>query len=97
MPVPTNVRLNAEIKQLCGLVGIPNSSKITWHTGRRSTSSLMIKSGIPLQVLQKVLSHKSISTSLMYYTHVDDMMVSEQMKEMEKRLEKIKNRDSQTT
>jgi integrase len=97
LPVPTNVRLNAEIKQLCGLVGISNSSKITWHTGRRSTSSLMIKSGIPLQVLQKVLSHKSISTSLMYYTHVDDMMVSEQMKEMEKRLDEIKNRGSNKT
>jgi hypothetical protein len=33
----------------------------------------------------------------MYYTHVDDMMVSEQMKEMEKRLDEIKNRGSNKT
>jgi hypothetical protein len=46
----------------------------------------MMKAGIPLQILQKVLSHKSLSTSLMYYTHVEDSHVKEGMKLLDDRL-----------
>ncbi|MCZ2481297.1 site-specific integrase, partial [Aquirufa nivalisilvae] len=86
LPVKSNVHLNLEIKQVCQLCGIKDGNLTTWHSGRRSTSSLMMKMGIPLQILQKVLSHKSLSTSLMYYTHTDDTMVKESMKELEKKL-----------
>jgi integrase len=86
LPVKSNVHLNLEIKQVCQLCGIKDGHLTTWHSGRRSTSSLMMKMGIPLQILQKVLSHKSLSTSLMYYTHTDDTMVKESMKELDKRL-----------
>jgi integrase len=82
--------LNVEIKQICELSGIMDGHLTTWHSGRRSTSSLMMKMGIPLQILQKVLSHKSLSTSLMYYTHTDDKMVKESMKELDKRLIEFK-------
>ena len=91
LPVKSNVHLNYEIKQVCGLAGINNSEQITWHTARRSTSSLMMKAGIPLQILQKVLSHKSLSTSLMYYSHTDDEMVSKAMIELDKRLNEKKD------
>jgi len=86
LPVKSNVHLNIEIKQVCELCGIKDGHLTTWHSGRRSTSSLMMKMGIPLQILQKVLSHKSLSTSLMYYTHTDDSMVKESMIELEKKL-----------
>ena len=59
---------------------------MTWHSARRSTSSIMMKVGIPLQILQKVLSHKSLSTSLMYYTHVEDSHVKEGMKLLDEKL-----------
>jgi integrase len=90
LPVKSNVHLNVEIKQICELSGIMDGHLTTWHSGRRSTSSLMMKMGIPLQILQKVLSHKSLSTSLMYYTHTDDKMVKESMKELDKRLIEFK-------
>lgn len=48
----------------------------------------MMKVGIPLQILQKVLSHKSLSTSLMYYTHVEDSHVKEGMKLLDEKLNK---------
>jgi integrase len=91
LPVKSNVHLNLEIKQVCELCGIKNGHLTTWHSGRRSTSSLMMKMGIPLQILQKVLSHKSLSTSLMYYTHTDDTMVKESMKELDKKLNELKD------
>lgn len=88
LPVKTNVRLNAEVKQVCSLSGIKNSEQVTWHSARRSTSSLMMKMGVPLEILQKVLSHKSLNTTMMYYTHVEDKQVSEQMKKLDSRLNK---------
>lgn len=91
LPVKSNVHLNVEIKQVCELCGIKDGHLTTWHSGRRSTSSLMMKLGIPLNVLQKVLSHKSLSTSLMYYTHTDDKMVKESMQELDKRLIQLKD------
>jgi integrase len=91
LPVKSNVHLNIEIKQVCQLSGIKDGHLTTWHSGRRSTSSLMMKMGIPLQILQKVLSHKSLSTSLMYYTHTNDTMVRESMKELDKKLIQFKD------
>jgi len=91
LPVKSNVHLNVEIKQVCQLSGIKDGHLTTWHSGRRSTSSLMMKMGIPLQILQKVLSHKSLSTSLMYYTHTNDTMVRESMKELDKKLIQFKD------
>jgi integrase len=86
LPVKSNVHLNIEIKQVCELAGIKDGHLTTWHSGRRSTSSLMMKLGIPLQILQKILSHKSLSTSLMYYTHTDDKMVKDSMLVMDQKL-----------
>ena len=40
LPVKSNVHLNYEIKQVCGLAGIKNSEQITWHNGKqRDTKS----------------------------------------------------------
>jgi integrase len=86
LPMKSNVRLNYEIKQICSMSRIKDYEKVTWHSARRSTSSIMMKVGIPLQILQKVLSHKSLSTSLMYYTHVEDSHVKEGMKLLDEKL-----------
>ena len=86
LPMKSNVRLNYEIKQICSMARINEYEKVTWHSARRSTSSIMMKAGIPLQILQKVLSHKSLSTSLMYYTHVEDQHVKEGMKLLDEKL-----------
>lgn len=90
LPVKSNVNLNIEIKQICALAGIKSPDTITWHCARRSTSSLMMKAGIPLQILQKVLSHKSLHTSLQFYSHTDDEMVKEAMIKLDERLNTTK-------
>ena len=90
LPSKNNSRVNFELKQICEVSGVSTPEKVTFHSGRRSTSSIMMKMGVPLEVLQKVLSHKSLSTSLMYYTHVEDKYVGEQMKILEKKLDSRK-------
>ena len=86
LPVKSNVRLNYEIKQLASMARVDKPELLTWHVARRSTSSLMMQADIPLQILQKVLSHKSLSTSLQFYSHVDDTQVSSAMKLLDERL-----------
>jgi len=93
LPTKSNVRLNYEIKQICSMSRMSNPEMVTWHSARRSTSSLLMKSGIPVQILQKVLSHKSLNTSIQYYSHVDDEQVGKAMKIMDRRL----NRYSSST
>lgn len=86
VPSKNNSRINFELKQICELSGVSTPEKVTFHSGRRSTSSIMMKMGVPLEVLQKVLSHKSLNTSLQYYTHVEDKYVGEQMKKLDRKL-----------
>lgn len=86
LPIKSNVHLNYEIKQLASAARIKEPDTVTFHCARRSTSSIMMKAGIPLQILQKVLSHRSLSTSIQFYTHTDDEMVKKAMIELDERL-----------
>jgi integrase len=86
LPVKSNVRLNYELKQIASMAKIESCEKTCWHSARRSTSSLMMQAEIPLQILQKVLSHKSLSTSLQYYSHVDDQQVGKAMRLLDEKL-----------
>lgn len=51
----------------------------------------MMQAEIPLQILQKVLSHKSLSTSLQYYSHVDDQQVGKAMRLLDEKLNNNSN------
>jgi integrase len=86
LPVKSNVRLNKEIKEICMICGVKDYEEVTWHSSRRSTSQILMKAGIPLQILQKILSHKSLHTSLTYYTFVDDEQVKKSMIELDQTL-----------
>lgn len=86
LPIKANSHLNYEIKQVCGLAGIDGAEKVCWHDARRSLSSIMMKANLPLLVLQKVLSHKTLYTSIQWYSHTDDEMVSKAMLELDIKL-----------
>jgi integrase len=92
LPIKSNVHLNYEIKQIASAARVKEPETVTFHCARRSTSSIMMKAGIPLQILQKVLSHRSIATSIQFYSHTDDEMVKNAMKELDEKLEKLSHR-----
>lgn len=89
LPIKANIHLNLEIKRVCALSGIADAEKVCWHDARRSLSSLMMKANLPILVLQKVLSHKSLHTSINYYSHTDDLMVKKSMLELDNKLKVI--------
>ena len=89
LPIKSNVHLNYEIKQIASAARIKEPETVTFHCARRSTSSIMMKAGIPLQILQKVLSHRSIATSIQFYSHTDDEMVKNAMRDLDEKLKSI--------
>ena len=92
LPIKANIHLNLEIKRVCALSGISDFEKVSWHSSRRSLSSIMMKANLPILVLQKVLSHKSLHTSIEWYTHTDDAMVSKSMLELDNKLQSISHK-----
>ncbi len=96
LPIKANIHLNLEIKRVCALSGILNAEKVSWHVSRRSLSSLMMKANLPILVLQKVLSHKSLHTSIEWYAHTDDDMVSKSMLELDNKLKSISHNRNTT-
>jgi integrase len=89
LPIKANIHLNLEIKRVCALSGINDFEKVSWHSSRRSLSSIMMKANLPILVLQKILSHKSLHTSIQWYSHTDDAMVSKSMLELDNKLKLI--------
>jgi integrase len=50
------------------------------HDLRHTAATFMLKNGIPLSVVQKILGHSQISTTQIYATVLDEMMQSEMVK-----------------
>lgn len=46
-------------------------SRITIHTLRHTTCTTLIKKGVPIAIIQKLMNHKNISTTMLY-THLKD-------------------------
>lgn len=64
----SNQKLNfylGEIKDACGIKG-----KLTMHIGRHMYCSRLIKSGVPIAIVQKCLGHSRITTTQQFYTHL---------------------------
>ena len=56
-------QLAHRLKELCAKVGL---RKIGWHTLRHTFASHLAMSGTPLNVVQTLLGHSSITTTMRY-------------------------------
>lgn len=65
----------ADIYRACGISGK------NFHSLRHSAATAMLESGIPVSVIQKILGHADIKTTLIY-ADVGDSLISEEMKKL---------------
>ena len=65
-------------KKICMACGIEDRC---FHSLRHSSATAMLESGIPLEVIQKILGHANISTTQIY-AEVQDQLLIEQMKKL---------------
>jgi site-specific recombinase XerD len=66
--------MNRWLKDIAAFAGI--SKKLTTHLGRHSYGYLFIAAGGQVEVLQKIMGHSDIKTT-MIYTHIDTRQITE--------------------
>jgi len=65
LPVPTNQKVNAYLKELADICGV--ETKITFHVARHTfASTVTLDNGIPIDSVSKMLGHRSIKTTQIY-------------------------------
>ncbi len=80
LPVPTNQKVNAYLKELADICGI--HTQITFHIARHTfASTVTLDNGVPIDSVSKMLGHKSIKTTQIY-AKVSDKKISADTKEL---------------
>lgn len=84
LPVPSNVKYNAYLKEIAHVCGI--HKHLTTHLARKSFSvSLMLANGVNIGVLSKTLGHSSIQVTLDSYASIIDEMVLKDIRMIRKK------------
>ncbi len=80
LPVPTNQKVNAYLKELADICNI--QTKITFHIARHTfASTVTLDNGIPIDSVSKMLGHRSIKTTQIY-AKVSSKKISDDTEEL---------------
>ena len=74
IPLPQNEFIRSafdRIKLHCGL-----GSDVVWHTLRHTFASRLVQKNVPIQVVQKLMGHKTIQITMRYAKIHDDNLIS---------------------
>ena len=75
LPVYSNVKMNAYLKEIADLAGIHQN--LTVHLARKTFGCTMLASGVNIGVISKLLGHASIQVTLDSYASVmDELMMN---------------------
>ncbi|MBF8964303.1 site-specific integrase [Pontibacter sp. FD36] len=78
LPVLSNQKMNAYLKEIADVCGITKS--VTFHTARHTfATTVTLLNGVPMESVSKMLGHSSIKTT-QHYAKVLDIKVSEDMR-----------------
>ena len=78
LPIPSNQKVNAYLKELGDICGIP--TQLTYHIARHTfASTVTLENGVPIDSVSKMLGHKSIKTTQIY-AKVSDRKISQDTK-----------------
>jgi len=84
LPVPSNQKLNAYLKEIADLCGI--TKPVTFHTARHTfATTVTLLNGVPMESVSKMLGHSNLRTT-QQYAKILDIKVSEDMRLLKERL-----------
>ncbi|MES2808045.1 MAG: site-specific integrase [Bacteroidota bacterium] len=87
LPVLTNQKMNSYLKEIADTCGIKKN--LTFHTARHTfATTVTLTNGVPIETVSKMLGHKSLKQT-QHYAKIVDVKISEDMKQLKKRLELI--------
>lgn len=75
LPVISNQKTNAYLKEIANIVGI--DKHLTHHIARHTFATYYSEMGIPIEVTSKILGHKNIKTTSIYYKVTDVRILNE--------------------
>jgi site-specific recombinase XerD len=77
LPVSSNQKMNAYLKEIAGICGI--SKEMTYHTARHTfATTVTLSNGVPIETVSKMLGHTNIKTT-QHYAKILDLKVSQDM------------------
>ncbi|RXG11238.1 site-specific recombinase XerD [Leeuwenhoekiella aestuarii] len=77
LPVLSNQKMNAYIKEIATLAGIPKN--LTFHLARHTfATTVTLSNGVPIESVSKMLGHTNLKTT-QHYAKILDMKVSRDM------------------
>lgn len=75
LPVPSNQKFNAYLKEIADLCGI--RKRLTVHIGRHTfATTVALLNGVPMEVVKEILGHDSITTTQMYAKVSDELIAT---------------------
>jgi site-specific recombinase XerD len=78
LPVPSNQKFNAYLKEIADLCGI--DKRLTVHIGRHTfATTVALQNGVPMEVVKEILGHDNITTTQMY-AKVNDTLIADSTK-----------------
>jgi site-specific recombinase XerD len=91
LPVYSNQKLNAYLKEIADLCGI--QKPLTFHIARHTfATTVTLTNGVPIETVSKLLGHTSIKTTQIY-AKVIEKKVSEDMRTLRDILSSKKSND----
>jgi len=86
LPVPSNQKMNAYLKEIGDICGIQKI--LVSHLARHSFgSAVALSNGVPMETISKVMGHSSLAQT-MHYAKVSTSKISEDMAKLEEKLSK---------
>lgn len=87
LPVPSNVKYNAYLKEVGDMAGIPKDKPLVSHLARKTFAcTIGLANGMNIGVLSKILGHASIQVTLDSYATVIDELMLQNVRELKGKL-----------
>ena len=83
LPVPSNTKMNAYLKEIAVLCNIPKN--LTTHCARHTFATLAIEYGMPIDIIAKILGHTNTNMTR-HYARISEENISREMQRIGKAL-----------
>ncbi len=84
LPVHSNQKMNAYLKELADICGI--NKNLSMHVARHTfATSITLSNGVPIETVSKMLGHNSLKTTQIY-ARIVDSKISDDMKKLKAKL-----------
>ncbi len=75
LPMHTNQKMNAYLKEIADLCGI--KKRLTTHCGRHTYATIMLTKGVSIESVSKMLGHTNITTTQIYAKVLNQKIATE--------------------